>query len=409
MNKELRELLKRFNALNTQFDEIKVDGDIEEVRKVADEMRDVKERIELIKEDRNIELGELAVEQRKTNTVVEVREMSDEDVEKEYESVFLRAFKKPKSLTSRDSEVYERVAELRAVPNATPYMQSAVDEDGGFIVPHSVSTMINEYKRQGQFDLTTIVDVEFTSVLSGEFTYQTLADASPMPKLEQWDTITEGETPQFERKQFKIEDYAEIIPLPRTLLQDSDQNILRVIAKWIAVKTLVTRNAEILKVVNATFSSKKPVTNTDDFKDVLNVELDPAFYPSAKVITNELGFNYLSKLKDNTGKYLMQPDPTVPDKFNILGKEIIKITSKTLPSTGNLAPVYIGDLKEAIRFYDRGVYEVTPTTIGGDAFKRNSLDTRIIDRFDVIALDPEAVVACSIDVTFVPEEVVETP
>ena len=409
MNKELRELLKRFNTLSTQFDEIKVDGDIEEVRKVADEMRDVKERIELIKEDRNIELGELTVEQRKTNTPVEVREMSDEEVEKEYESVFLRAFKKPKSLTSRDSEVYERVAELRAVPNATPYMQSAVDEDGGFIVPHSVSTLINEYKRQGQFDLTTIVDVEFTSVLSGEFTYQTLADAQPMPKLEQWDTITEGETPQFERKSYKIEDYAEIIPLPRTLLQDSDQNILRVIAKWIAVKTLVTRNAEILKVVNATFASKKPVTNTDDFKDVLNVELDPAFYPSAKVITNELGFNYLSKLKDNTGKYLMQPDPTVPDKFNILGKEIIKITSKTLPSTGNLAPVYIGDLKEAIRFYDRGVYEVTPTTIGGDAFKRNSLDTRIIDRFDVIALDPEAVVACSIDVTFVPEEPVVTP
>src|SRR5699024_865298 len=107
--------------------------------------------------------------------------------------------------------------------------------------------------------------------------------------------------------------------------------------------------------------------------------------------------------KNEDGKYILQPDPTVADRFNILGKEVVRVTSKTLPNSeeGN-APIYVGDFKEAVRLYDRGVYEVTPTMIGGDAFKRNSLDTRIIDRFDVIALDSEAVVAGEIVLTPVP-------
>ena len=397
---KLIELRKQYKEQKETYDGMKESADMTEVRAKFDELKDLKARIELLQQERDLELEELPNLDKKEQRdlapegEIEVRSLTNEQLNEEYEDTFLRAFRNPKNLTQRDREIYDRVAELRAAPNATPYMQTKVDEDGGFIVPHSVSTKINEYKRQGQFNLESLIDVEFTSVLSGEFTYQTLSDAQPMKKLAQWDTITEGETPQFERKSYKIEDYAEIIPLPRTLLQDTDQNLLNVIAKWIAVKTLVTRNAEILAVIDATYADKKAIVGVDDFKDILNVELDPAFYPSAKIVTNEHGFNFLSKLKDEKGVYILQPDPTVADRFNILGKEVVRVTSKTLANDaeGN-APIYVGDFKEAVRLYDRGVYEVTPTMVGGDSFKRNSLDTRIIDRFDVIALDAEAVVA----------------
>ena len=397
---KLIELRKQYKEQKETYDGMKESADMTEVRAKFDELKDLKARIELLQQERDLELEELPNLDKKEQRdlapegEIEVRSLTTDQLNEEYEDTFLRAFRNPKNLTQRDREIYDRVAELRAAPNATPYMKSNVDEDGGFIVPHSVSTKINEYKRQGQFNLESLIDVEFTSVLSGEFTYQTLSDAQPMKKLAQWDTITEGETPQFERKSYKIEDYAEIIPLPRTLLQDTDQNLLNVIAKWIAVKTLVTRNAEILAVIDATYEDKKAIADVDDFKDILNVELDPAFYPSAKIVTNEHGFNFLSKLKDEKGVYILQPDPTVADRFNILGKEVVRVTSKTLANDveGN-APIYVGDFKEAVRLYDRGVYEVTPTMVGGDSFKRNSLDTRIIDRFDVIALDAEAVVA----------------
>lgn len=406
---KLIELRKQYKEQKETYDGMKESADMTEVRAKFDELKDLKARIELLQQERDLELEELPnLDKKEERTLapegeIEVRSLTNEQLNEEYEDTFLRAFRNPKNLTQRDREIYDRVAELRAAPNAMPYMQSSVDEDGGFIVPHSVSTKINEYKRQGQFNLESLIDVEFTSVLSGEFTYQTLSDAQPMKKLAQWDTIPEGETPQFERKSYKIEDYAEIIPLPRTLLQDTDQNLLNVIAKWIAVKTVVTRNAEILTVIDATYADKKAIVDVDDFKDVLNVELDPAFYPSAKIVTNEHGFNFLSKLKDEKGVYILQPDPTVADRFNILGKEVVRVTSKTLANDaeGN-APIYVGDFKEAVRLYDRGVYEVTPTMVGGDSFKRNSLDTRIIDRFDVIALDAEAVVAGQIELVPAP-------
>ena len=128
--------------------------------------------------------------------------------------------------------------------------------------------------------------------------------------------------------------------------------------------------------------------------------MDAAFNPGAVIVTNEFGYNFLRKMKDEFGNYLLQPDVTQPDKKAIDGKIVQVIPSRTLPNPAtDTAPVFIGEFKEAIRFYDRGVYEVTPTTVGGKAWERNSYDIRVIDRFDVIALDPEAVKAATIDLT----------
>lgn len=407
----LTELRKKYATLKAEYDTMKTDEkrSMDEVRSKFKEVKDLKDRIELLQDERDLELTELPdpvvpinPEVRKKDEVTEVRDLTNEEVDKEYEGTFLRAFR-GRQLTKRDKDLFGRMAELRAVPNATPYLQSESDEDGGFIVPHSVSTQINEYKRQGEFDLTNLVDVTTTAVLSGEFTYEKLGTITPWENISQWEDIPEVGSPQFERKEYKIEDYAGILPLPRTLLQDTDQNLLNHIAKYIARKTLVTRNAKILSVIDATYTDKKAMANVDDFKDVLDLELDPAFLGGAAIVTNQFGYNFLRKLKDSNGNYLMQPDVTQPDKRQIDGVRVVRIPSRTLPNIDeNTAPIYIGDFKEAVRFYDRGVYEVTPTTVGGKAFIRNSYDIRVIDRFDAIALDPEAVVAGSIDLTVTP-------
>lgn len=399
----LQELLKQYAEKREKFDEIKTTATMEEVRSIHQELKELKERIELVREDRELDLPEprsmeIDMTQGSKDESNEVRNLSPEQVDKEYEGVFLRAFRQQK-LSKRDLEVYERMVELRDVPNATPYFLSEKGEDGGFIVPHSVSTMIQEYKRQGHFDLTLLVDVQMTAVLSGEFTYEKLGDITPWDNISQWETIPEVGTPQFERKEYKIEDYAGILPIPRTLLQDTDQNLLRHIAKYIARKTIVTRNAKILEVINENFAETKALENVDDFKDVFDLSLDPAFLGTTKIVTNQYGYNFLRKLKDEQGNYLMQPDVTQRDKWTIDGKEIVLVSSNTLPNVEGGAPIYIGDFKEAIRFFDRGVYEITPTTIGGHAFLRNSYDIRVIDRFTAIPVDTEAVVACTVPVT----------
>lgn len=402
----LQELKRMLKQKETEYEKRSADGgDVKELREIVDEMKELREHIDLVAEAEELQRRALPSQEglapetrRNTDDTKEVRELSAEEVDTEYEKTFLRAFRGNK-LSERDIELYNRMVELRDVPNATPYMQSNVDEDGGFIVPHSVSTMIEEYKRQQEFDLTNLVDVQTTSVLSGEFTYEKLANITPFQNVSEWDTIPEVGTPQFERKSYEIQDYAGILPLPRKLLQDTDQNLLNHIAKFIARKTVVTRNLAIMEVINATYTDKKAIVDADDILDVFDLELDQAFNAGAIIVTNQVGYNYLRKMKNSNGENLMQPDIAQPTKRAIDGHRVEVLPNRTLPSAGDLAPVFIGEFREAVRFFDRGVYEITPTTIGGDAFKRNSYDIRVIDRFDVIALDDAAVVAGEIDVT----------
>lgn len=397
----IKELRNLYAKKLDKFDEIKADAEIDELRDLDNELKELKERIAIAEEDRSL----VTVEERQVvvkDDSKEIRDLNFEELDKEYEKTFLRAFR-GQQLSQRDHDVYNRVLEVRDAPTATPYFQSAVGENGGYIVPHSVSTQIQRYKRELEFELTSIVRVQKTSVLSGEFTFEKLGSIEPWPNISQWETIPEVAIPQFERKEYKIEDYAGILPIPRTLLQDTDQNLLNYISEYIARKTVVTRNAEILKVIKATYTQKIAIKSTDDFKDIVDLNLDPAFRGSTTIVTNKYGYNYLRKLKDAQGNYLLQPDVTQPDRKLLDGKVVHVINDNTLPNpTKTKAPVYVGDFAEGIRFFDRGVYEITPTTVGGDSFKRNSYDIRVIDRFDVVAMDPEAVVYGEIDLSTTP-------
>lgn len=399
----IKELRKQYADKLEKFDSIKATADMEELRQLNKEILELKERIEILSEERDLEVPTFEEKVERSNPKeTEVRDLTPEQVDKEYEQTFLRAFR-GKKLTERDHQLYERMLELRDAPNVTPHLKSDTDEDGGFIVPHSVSTKIQEYKRLAEYDLTQLISVQKTSVLSGEFTYEKLGTITPWQNISQWETIPEVETPQWERKEFKIEDYAGILPIPRTLLQDTDQNLLNHIARYIARKTIVTRNAKVLAVIKETFKTKVPVANTDDFKDILDLKLDPAFIPSTAIVTNQYGYNFLRKLKDHKGHYLLQPDVTQPDRKLLDGKPVTVLPDRELPNPSkDKAPVYVGDFKEAVQLFDRGVYEITPTTVGGNAFTRNSYDIRVIDRFDVVALDEGAIVYGEIDLKATP-------
>ena len=75
-------------------------------------------------------------------------------------------------------------------------------------------------------------------------------------------------------------------------------------------------NAMILKTINTMTAGKEVVISSiDSLKDVFNVSLEPAIALSAVVITNQSGFNYLDKLKDSDGKYILQPNPTQPTQM----------------------------------------------------------------------------------------------
>ena len=393
-----RELRQAIKEKQLEFEKAKKDNkNIEELRSIANEVTELREKLELELEMRANALPEVA---EAVETPKEERN-NDVDLEAEYTKVFTKVLRN--NVTNEDMKVLEDL-EKRAqdVPTATPYLQSKQDANGGFIVPKDVSTQINEYKRTEQFDLSTLIDVVQTSFTSGSRIFEKLAAQTAFANIDEWDKIGDIAAPEFEQKTYSMKSYAGILPIPRQLLQDTNAALMAHLAKFIARKSVFTRNVKILEVLGTLVKRAKAVAVTDDLKDILNVELDGVFANNATIITNQDGYNWLDKCKDENGNYLMQRDVVNGTGYTIFGHRVVVVPNSTLASNAKKAPLYIGDLKEAVKLFDRGVYEITGTDIGGQSFQRNSYDIRIIDRFEVQKWDEAAVIATEIDTTKAP-------
>lgn len=393
-----RELRQAIKEKQLEFEKAKKDNkNIDELRSIANEVTELREKLELELEMRANALPEVA---EAVETPKEERN-NDVDLEAEYTKVFTKVLRN--NVTNEDMKVLEDL-EKRAqdVPTATPYLQSKQDANGGFIVPKDVSTQINEYKRTEQFDLSTLIDVVQTSFTSGSRVFEKLAAQTAFANIDEWDKIGDIAAPEFEQKTYSMKSYAGILPIPRQLLQDTNAALMAHLAKFIARKSVFTRNVKILEVLGTLVKRAKAVAVTDDLKDILNVELDGVFANNATIITNQDGYNWLDKCKDENGNYLMQRDVVNGTGYTIFGHRVVVVPNSTLASNAKKAPLYIGDLKEAVKLFDRGVYEITGTDIGGQSFQRNSYDIRIIDRFEVQKWDEAAVIATEIDTTKAP-------
>lgn len=271
-------------------------------------------------------------------------------------------------------------------------MSGLKSEDGGMVIPQDIQTMIHNLVRQYD-QLQKYVRVEPVTTRSGSRVLEKYLDITPFANITEMGTIDEADTPQFSPISYSIKDYAGILPISNTLLQDSDQNLLNYLAQWIARKSMVTRNNQIITKLKAL--TAKSFSGLDDVKAFLNTGLDPSLAQNAVILTNQDGYNHLDQQKDTMGRYFLQPDPTQPGRFTVFGKPIAVVANRWLPNTGsepNAAPFIVGDLSEAIVLFDRREYEIQTTNVGGDSFKRNSTDARVIDRFDVQLWDTSAAV-----------------
>lgn len=262
--------------------------------------------------------------------------------------------------------------------------------NGGLTIPDDVQQQIRTLVRQ-QFSLQSIVNVESVTTSHGSRTYEKLADITPLVELdEDGKAIGDNDDPELTVVKYLIHEYAGINTATNSLLKDTVANILQWLTNWIAKKVVVTRNLKILEVMNK--APKKPtIAKFDDVKDLENNTLDPAIESTSSFLTNQSGYNILSKLKDAEGRYLMQPDVTQPDRYLIDGKPVLRIADKWLPDVSGSHPLYFGDFKQAITLFDRENMELTTTNIGGGAFETNTTKVRVIDRFDVEMVDDGAI------------------
>lgn len=283
-------------------------------------------------------------------------------------------------------------------------MREGSDPDGGLTVPADISTQIRELRRS-EDALENEVTVENTSNIKGSRVYEVNADSVPFDTIDEESVFPDVDTPVLKKVEYAVKKFGGILKVTYELLKDSDTNIIAFLTNWAAKKCRATRNSLILKKLNEMTSGfEVEVTDVDGLKNIFNVELDPAIAAGSKIITNQSGFNWLDKLKDKDGDYILQKDPTQPTRRLLFGSYPVRVVSnRTIKNSAGKVPLYCGNLKEALVLFDRENMTIDISAEAGDLWKKDQTGIKVRERLDCQIIDDCAVVKAEISTTEISE------
>ena len=377
MNKKMRELLAKIEskqALAKGYTEGE-NKDLAKAKEILDEIDKLQEEYE--------------VEKRLFENEKEAAKLNEEDVAKIEKNIAEK-----KENKEEEDSVLKFAKQIR---NIAKGLNEGTPADGGYTVPEDISTMVEE-RREAKASLIDLVSVETVTTNKGSRTFKKRSQQKGFTKVGEGGKITSTSTPQFERMDYVISKYAGYLPITNELLEDTDTNIVNIIVEWLGDESRVTRNKIILDLIKTQDEVK--LNGLDDIKKVLNVTLGSAFKSTSVIVTNDDGLQYLDTLKDNDGKYLLQPNPANPMEMRLsAGATTVPvkvIPNADLATTLNKIPFIIGDLKEGIRFFDRKQLTINTSNVAAigelNAFEEDLTLFRGIEREDCKIRDEEAFV-----------------
>lgn len=383
MNKKMRELLTKIENKRKEAKQY-TEGE----NKNLDKAKEILNEIDKLQE-------EYEIEKKLFESEKEATKLSEEDVAKIEKNIA------DKKEDKEENSIQKFAKQIR---NIAKGMNEGTPADGGYTVPEDISTMV-ERRREAKASLIDLVSVETVTTNKGSRTFKKRSQQTGFTKVGEGGKITATSTPQFERMDYTISKYAGYLPVTNELLEDTDTNIVNIIVEWLGDESRVTRNKIILDLIKTQDETK--LQGLDDIKKVLNVTLGSAFKSTSVIVTNDDGLQYLDTLKDNDGKYLLQPNPANPMEMR-LAAGAVTVPVKVIPNadlatTSNKIPFIIGDLKEGIRFFDRKQLTINTSNVAAigelNAFEEDLTLFRGIEREDCKIRDEEAFVNCYIATT----------
>lgn len=281
-------------------------------------------------------------------------------------------------------------------------MTEGTPADGGYTVPEDIQTQINHFK-EAEYSLRNLVSVEPVKTNKGRRTYQTKAQAAGFAKVLENGAVQAMAEPHFTPVSFTIEDYAGYLPVSNDLLADSDANITNEIVAWIGRNSIATDNREILAVLQTPTAVSLDADTGESFlaplKKAINITLGQAYRGGVVIVTNDDGLNLLDTLEDANKRPLLNPNPTEPNAIQLrVGATVVPI--EVIPNAilatdqSGKIPFIIGDLKEAVRIFDRQQTNIFSSNVasvtGYNAFEQRGTLFRAEVRADYVAVDSAA-------------------
>ena len=202
-------------------------------------------------------------------------------------------------------------------------------------------------------EVKTVVDLkQFTTIhkaSKGEGSYPILKKAtSKMASVEELEKNPKLAKPEFTSVDWKVKTYRGAIPLSQEAIDDADVDLLAIVAEaanQIKVNTTNDAIATVLKDFEA-----KTAADLDAIKEILNMNLDPAY--NVSFVVSQSFYQKLDTLKDKNGRYLLQDSIISASGKAFLGHPVFVVSDATLGADGE-AKAFIGDIQRAVLFADR--------------------------------------------------------
>ncbi|MCT3588252.1 phage major capsid protein [Levilactobacillus brevis] len=253
------------------------------------------------------------------------------------------------------------------------------------VIPKELITPVFQLK-QSTYNLAQYATVKQVSSGSGTYPISTSRQSAVLATKEELADIADVNANMFTEVPFDVKTRAGKIALSNEVVEDAEVDIVSEVKAQLQQLVDNTDNTQIMGLLTGTSFAKATASNIDDLKKIFNVTLDPAL--SKMWLVNQSGFNYLDTLKDSEGRYLLQPNPTAPSGFTLLGAPVVMISDKLLANNADgTFPMIAGDLSQAVAVFRRN-----QVTAQWDKFDQFSQGLSVIVRSDYEVIDKSAVI-----------------
>ncbi|MGS0657055.1 phage major capsid protein [Staphylococcus arlettae] len=287
-------------------------------------------------------------EQPKEKEEESVEEPSEEELEEEKKKKLGGKRSMARQILENKENKYseETQAFLNYVKTKGAQRDNVTSVEAQPIIPEDIKYQPEELP-ETFVDLKKFVNVQPVTTASGSHPILNPAQET-MVSVEELAKNPELASPKFTDIDYKVKTYRGQIPVSQEALDDSEANLANIIARNNARQAVNTTNKYIADVMK-TFA---PVdtANLDDIKQIINVEIDPAY--NLSLVVSQSFYQALDTLKDKNGQYLLKQDITSPTGTVLFGRPVFIIKDELFGAKGD-KKAFIGDLNYAVFFADR--------------------------------------------------------
>lgn len=339
---EARSLVEAIKKHDAEELENKASEEQPEENKIVEEPQDEEQKDEEEQEEQ-----EEQEEPKKQPKDEEKRSLEQEGEEENMEKVVLDG----KDISQPETEVrgflnyvrsHNPKMDLRALP------EGVKSTDVGAIIPQDIVTKTKTLP-ETVVDLRNLVQTVKVSTPTGKYPILKSTEAV-MHTVEELEANPDLDKPQFENVLYDVDTYRGQIPVSRESLDDSDEDLGALIARHIQRIALNTANSKIVE--NLKTATAKTVKNLDEIKTIINTEFDPAY--NLQFVVSQSFYNEVDLMKDNEGRYLLQPSITAQSGKSLLGLNVTVLSDKLLAGVAeNKKVAFLGDPAGFTSFFDR--------------------------------------------------------